>query len=58
MEDSKVKYRVEKKVEDDDNWYYEGTWDDPKSFAYAMFNLGRHASVIEDIRIIEEKDNG
>lgn len=58
MEDSKVKYRVEKKVEDDDNWYYEGTWENPVHLAYAMFNLGRQASVIEDIRIIEEKDNG
>lgn len=58
MAESNVKYRVEKKVEDDDNWYYEGTWENPKHLAYAMFNLGRQASVVEDIRIIEEKDNG
>ena len=56
---SDIKYRVEKQVEDDDNWYYEGTWDkdDAKHLAYAMFNLGRTASCITDIRIREVSED-
>lgn len=57
MADNNIEYRVEKKVEGDDNWYYEGTWDSDEvdSLVKAVFNMGRYYSCMTDIRVVEVK---
>lgn len=52
-----TKFVVEKKVEGENGWFYEGTWNEPKHLAYSMFELGRNAGAITDIRIRVEEAN-
>ena len=47
-------YKVEKKIRDDDNWYYEGTWDNVESLARAMFQFGKMSLNTEQIKVSKD----
>lgn len=47
----KVEYKVEKLV--DGEWYYEGTWESPERLGECMFELGKIAGVIDQVRVTQ-----